>query len=141
MFIDKPVAASLPDTLAIYAAAKAKGVPIFSASSLRWAGGCVAARAGDFGDVLGCDAFSPCALEETQPDLFWYGIHGVEMLFTTVRSHTICRCLWFVGIESERDSLWIQMGPGCTAVARTSTQVRPQSSSCLWSISLLTNCL
>jgi predicted dehydrogenase len=40
MFIDKPVAASLSDTLAIYAAAKAKGVPIFSASSLRWAEGC-----------------------------------------------------------------------------------------------------
>lgn len=40
MFIDKPVSASLSDTLAIYAAAKAKGVPIFSSSSLRWAEGC-----------------------------------------------------------------------------------------------------
>ena len=97
MFIDKPVSASLSDTLAIYAAAKAKGVPIFSASSLRWAEGCAAARAGEFGLVLGCDAFSPCALEETQPDLFWYGIHGVEMLFTA-------------------------MGAGCATVARTSTE-------------------
>jgi hypothetical protein len=60
-------------------------------------GGTPAAAAGEFGPVLGCDAFSPCALEETQPSLFWYGIHGVEMLFTT-------------------------MGPGCTTVARTSTE-------------------
>ena len=94
---DKPVAASLTDTLAIYAAAKAANVPVFSASSLRWAEGCQAARKGDFGAVLGVDAFSPCALEETQPSLFWYGIHGCEMLFTA-------------------------MGPGCATVSRTQTE-------------------
>ena len=30
------------------------------------------------GDVLGCVAYSPCSLEPHHPDLFWYGIHGVE---------------------------------------------------------------
>lgn len=84
MFIDKPVSASLEDTLAIYAIANKLNVPIFSSSSLRWAPGAQAARRGDFGAVLGCDAYSPCSLEPTQPDLFWYGIHGVEMLFTAM---------------------------------------------------------
>lgn len=97
MFIDKPVSASLEDTLAIYAVAKKLGVPIFSSSSLRWADGALEARNGDFGAVLGCDVHGACSLENTQPDLFWYGIHGVEMLFTV-------------------------MGTGCATVARSSTE-------------------
>ena len=27
---------------------------------------------------------SPCHLEKTHPDLFWYGVHGVEALFTAM---------------------------------------------------------
>jgi predicted dehydrogenase len=100
MFIDKPVAKDLPDTLAIYALAKALGVPVFSSSSLRWAEGAQAARRGELGDVLGCDSFGP-AHHETElngmPSLFWYGVHGCEMLFTA-------------------------MGTGCETVAMTSTQ-------------------
>jgi hypothetical protein len=34
------------------------------------------------GEILGCDTFGPCSLEEHHPDLYWYGVHGVEMLFT-----------------------------------------------------------
>jgi predicted dehydrogenase len=34
------------------------------------------------GEILGCDAFSPYSTEPHHPDLFWYGIHGVEMLYT-----------------------------------------------------------
>ncbi len=32
--------------------------------------------------MLGCDVYGPCSLEEHHPDLFWYGVHGVEGLFT-----------------------------------------------------------
>jgi hypothetical protein len=34
--------------------------------------------------VLGSDTFSPATLEPHHPDLFWYGIHGVEILFAVM---------------------------------------------------------
>ena len=86
VFIDKPIAASLTDTIAIFQAAKQFDVPIFSASSLRFSKGIQDVRNGSAGDVLGCNAWSPCTLESTHPDLFWYGIHGVETLFTAMKT-------------------------------------------------------
>lgn len=82
MFIDKPVAASLTDAIAIFDAAKHFNVPIFSSSSLRYISGTEEIAQGKIGKVIGVDAFSPCSLEKSHPDLFWYGIHGVEILFT-----------------------------------------------------------
>jgi predicted dehydrogenase len=93
LFIDKPLAASLADALAIFDEAKKAGVPVFSCSALRFSESIQGARNGSAGRVLGCDAVSPCSLEATHPDLFWYGIHGVETLFTV-------------------------MGPGCQRVTR-----------------------
>ncbi|NLX56642.1 MAG: Gfo/Idh/MocA family oxidoreductase [Planctomycetaceae bacterium] len=84
MFIDKPLAGSLTDAVAIFLAAEHFQSPVFSSSSLRYLPGAPEARQGAVGDVLGCDAFSPCSLEETHPDLYWYGIHGVELLFTVM---------------------------------------------------------
>jgi predicted dehydrogenase len=84
MFIDKPVAASLQDVVAIYEAAKRYNVPVFSSSSLRYFPGAQEARQGKVGKVLGADTFSPATLEKTHPDLFWYGIHGIETLFTVM---------------------------------------------------------
>jgi predicted dehydrogenase len=96
LFIDKPIAASLADAIAIFDAAAHYRVPVFSASSLRYGKNTQAVRSGQIGQVLGCDTISPCTLEATHPDLFWYGIHGVETLFTA-------------------------MGTGCEKVTRTST--------------------
>jgi hypothetical protein len=96
VFIDKPIAGSLSDALAIFAAAEHFQTPVFSSSSLRYGFGTQAVRGGAIGDVLGCDIYSPCSLEPTHPDLFWYGIHGVEALFTV-------------------------MGAGCQSVTRTNT--------------------
>ncbi len=84
VFIDKPVAGSLADAIAIYEAAKKYDTPMFSSSSLRYAEGAQALRGGSAGRVLGADVYSPCSLETTHPDLFWYGIHGVETLFTVM---------------------------------------------------------
>ena len=84
MFIDKPVAASLADTIAIYDAAKKYNVPIFSSSSLRYMETAQDVAGGKIGKVLGADCFSPATIEKTHPDLFWYGIHGVEILFTVM---------------------------------------------------------
>ena len=84
MFIDKPAAASLADTIAIYDAAKKYNVPIFSSSSLRYMETVQDVVKGKIGKVLGADAYSPATIEKTHPDLFWYGIHGVEILFTVM---------------------------------------------------------
>jgi len=97
MFIDKPVSASLPDAIAIYRAAEHYKVPVFSSSSLRYITGVKEIAEGSIGKVLGADTFSPCTLEKTHPDLFWYGIHGVETLFTI-------------------------MGTGCKTVTRSSAE-------------------
>jgi predicted dehydrogenase len=97
LFVDKPVAGTLADAIAIFELAKAHKVPCFSSSSLRFSPGILGMRSDDrVGEILGCDAYGPCALEEHHPDLFWYGIHGVETLFTI-------------------------MGTGCESVSRTQT--------------------
>ena len=61
-------------------ARRGDGTPCFSSSSLRFSPA-IAAMKDDpkVGDVLGCDAYGPCSLEEHHPDLFWYGVHGVEI--------------------------------------------------------------
>jgi hypothetical protein len=94
MFIDKPIAASLKDAVAIFEASKKYKVPVFSASSLRYIKG---ATDIDKTKVLGADTFSPAILEKTHPDLFWYGVHGVETLYTV-------------------------MGTGCKSVVRVSSE-------------------
>lgn len=84
VFIDKPIAASLADAIRIFDEAKAAGVPIFSASSLRYGKGTQEVRNGSIGKVKSAETFSPASLEPSHPDLFWYGIHGVESLFTVM---------------------------------------------------------
>jgi predicted dehydrogenase len=97
VFIDKPLAGSLVDCLVIAELGKKHNVPWFSASSLRF-GPSVEQLKKDpkVGAVTGCDAWSPCSLEPSHPDLYWYGIHGCEMLYTF-------------------------MGTGCDSVTRTHT--------------------
>lgn len=82
MFIDKPIAASLVDTIAIFDAAEYYKTALFSASSLRYIAGAKEIAEGSIGQVIGAEVYSPASLEKTHPDLFWYGIHGVETLFT-----------------------------------------------------------
>lgn len=84
VFVDKPVAGTLVDAIRMYEAANHFQTPMFSSSSLRFSPMAQQLRNGYFGRVLGADAFSPCHLEKTHPDLFWYGIHGVETLFTVM---------------------------------------------------------
>jgi hypothetical protein len=84
LFIDKPIAGTLPDAMTIFQQAKRMNVPIFSSSSLRYSASAQAVAKGSIGAVLGADAFSPAHLEKTHPDLFWYGIHGVETLYTAM---------------------------------------------------------
>lgn len=84
LFIDKPMAGSLGDVIAIFNLAKTHGVPVFSASSLRYGRNTQAARRGAIGRVLEAETTSPFHIEPKHPDLFWYGVHGVESLFTVM---------------------------------------------------------
>lgn len=135
-FIDKPLAASLADAIAIFAAAEEHGVPVFSSSTLRYTPDVQAVRGGSIGRVVGADAFSPATLEATHPDLFWYGIHGVEILYsvmgtgceTVVRQHTVgadlVSCTWSDGrIGSMRGLREGRTGYGGTAFGTDAIQV------------------
>ena len=84
LFIDKPMAGSLADAIFIFEYAKKKGVPVFSSSSLRYGKTNQAIRHGSIGTVTRAEVHSPCSLEVRHPDLFWYGVHGCESLFTVM---------------------------------------------------------
>jgi len=97
VFIDKPIAASLADAVAIFKAAKEYGVPVFSSSSLRYMSSAREIAKGKVGKIIGADVYGPAVIEKTHPDLFWYGIHAIETLYTV-------------------------MGTGCQTVTRTYTE-------------------
>ena len=82
VFIDKPIAGTLVDAIKIFDAAKKASIPVFSSSSLRFGKATQAVRNGSIGKVKTAETGSPASLEEHHPDLFWYGIHGVESLYT-----------------------------------------------------------
>jgi len=83
VFIDKPLAANYKEAAEIIRLAEEKGCPLFSSSSLRFDANIVAIKKDpEMGQVNACDAFSPATLDPTNPGLFWYGVHGVEILYT-----------------------------------------------------------
>lgn len=98
VYIDKPIAGSLVDAIKIFQLAKEHNVSCFSSSSLRYAKQTANVRNDPrLGELVGCDQYAPCSLEPHHPDFFWYGIHGVEPLFTI-------------------------MGTGCESVTRVHTE-------------------
>lgn len=84
VFIDKPLAASLGDCIKILNEAAASGTPVFTSSALRFGTNTLAVRSGQIGTVSHAETFSPSKTEKSHPDLYWYGIHGVESLFTAM---------------------------------------------------------
>ncbi|MGD0128308.1 MAG: Gfo/Idh/MocA family oxidoreductase [Terriglobia bacterium] len=83
VFIDKPLAASYQDAKEIARLASQAGVPWFSSSSLRyWEETQRLKNLQGAGRVLTYSVYSPSPTEPHHPDLMWYGIHGVEILFT-----------------------------------------------------------
>src|SRR5262245_30606129 len=97
VFIDKPFSASYADAREIVRLSRESGTPFFSSSSLRFATDLQAMKRDDkLGSMLGAFTYGPAPTEPHHPDLFWYGIHAVEMLYTL-------------------------MGPGCESVTRVNT--------------------
>jgi predicted dehydrogenase len=96
LFIDKPVAGSLHDAIEIFRLAKESNVPVFSSSSYRFYESLVDLKKADVGEIRSVISYGPAHLEPHHPDLFWYGVHPSEALFTI-------------------------MGTGCETVVRAST--------------------
>jgi Oxidoreductase family, NAD-binding Rossmann fold len=87
VFVDKPFAASYADAREMVRLSRESGVPFFSSSSLRFATDIQAIRNSDtHGGIQGAFTFGPETLEPHHADLFWYGIHAVEMLYTLLGS-------------------------------------------------------
>jgi hypothetical protein len=97
LWVDKPVAGSLADAIVIYELAKKHNVPVFSSSSLRFGEGIQKLLKNEqVGDIVGASTWGPCSYSDGTPDMFFYGIHGIEPLFTL-------------------------MGTGCETVSRVNT--------------------
>ena len=84
LYIDKPLAGTLGDVHSLVRLANDSKTPFFSSSSLRFAKTSQAVRKGSIGIVTNAWCGSPASLEKTHPDLFWYGVHGCESLFTVM---------------------------------------------------------
>lgn len=97
MFIDKPLAADLKDAIEILRITQEAGVPCFSASDERFTSEMADLKSPRLGRQLGVFAYGPAELEPHHTDLYWYGIHAVEKMYTL-------------------------MGTGCVSVVRTHTE-------------------
>jgi hypothetical protein len=97
MFIDKPLAGSLRDALEIFQLAGRHGAPVFTSSAYRFYDSLTEVKDNKaIGEVRSAISYGPAHIEPHHPDLFWYGVHPAEALFTI-------------------------MGPGCQTVTRTHT--------------------
>jgi predicted dehydrogenase len=107
VFVDKPLAASLEDARRIAALAKETGTPLFTSSSVRFHPDIPRMRKIDsIGKVQRVQANYQLNVVPFHPDLYYYGIHGVEALYAV-------------------------MGTGCTTLSR---KVTPDSdvTTCTW---------
>jgi predicted dehydrogenase len=94
VFIDKPLAASYRDAKEIARLAREAGV---RGSALFRIGMKPNTEVPEAGRILGANVYGPAPTEPHHPDLMWYGIHAVEMLFAV-------------------------MGPGCESVSRVNAE-------------------
>jgi hypothetical protein len=87
---------SLTDVRELFRLADDAGVPLFSSSAYRFYDSLQQVKSAEVGDVRAVISVGPAHLEPHHPDLFLYGVHPTEALFTI-------------------------MGTGCETVVRTST--------------------
>lgn len=102
VYIDKPLAGTLPESIALFELAKKHHVKTWSSSSSRFGADLLALKGNEeIGDILGVTTWGPCSYQSGTPDLFFYAIHGIESLFTL-------------------------MGTGCETVSRSKGPVTDQ---------------
>lgn len=102
VYIDKPVAGTLAEAIAIFELAKKHGVKTWSSSSSRFGPDLITLKDNaEIGDILSVTTWGPCSYQSGTPDLFFYAIHGIESLFAL-------------------------MGTGCETVSRTKGPITDQ---------------
>ena len=100
MFIDKPISNTLAGAIAIFEASKKYNAPVFSCSTTRFTPATLEIVHGKetIGKILSVNTFCPADVAIGHLDMAFYGIHGIEALFTL-------------------------MGTGCKEVVRFKTSV------------------
>lgn len=84
MYIEKPMAVSLKEVRELFRLSEEYRSPLFSSSCRRFSSTTIAARDGEVGKVHYCEIYSSAKTEPHHPELFWYGIHGCEALYTVM---------------------------------------------------------
>ena len=84
VFMDKPLAASLDEAVAIVRLAHETHTPLLSASPFRFSAGLAHLREAPIGRIRGAVSYGNGTSEEHMPPLFFEGIHPVEALFTVL---------------------------------------------------------
>lgn len=88
VFIDKPAAGNLRELLAIQAWGEKTGTPWFTSSALRFCEQVKQLKQASVepenGKLLSVETSSPYKTESHHPNLYWYGIHGVESLYAVM---------------------------------------------------------
>lgn len=97
VFIDKPLSGTLSQAVEIVRLVEKEGIPCFSSSSLRFSPNNPRIHIDDLDSIRAVYSIGPASLEPHHPDLYWYGIHPVEALYTV-------------------------LGPGCRTVTRIFTE-------------------
>lgn len=87
VYVDKPLADTFQGVKAIFNASVEYKVPVFTSSALRYGDGFQSdIQNGKVGIVLGGEAYGPAPIQQAHVDLFWDGIHGVELLYSIMGS-------------------------------------------------------
>lgn len=85
VFIDKPFTVSTKEAHEIYQLSQKYNVKFMSCSAVRYAPSLTAAiHTIGKEAIIGADCYGPMDLQQTQPGLFWYGVHMADMLYAAM---------------------------------------------------------
>lgn len=98
VFVDKPLAHTLTDALAIVELGRRTHTSWFSSSALRYQPVLGEIRATLNDDIRGCDVFGPVKAAIGHDELAWYGIHSIEAIFSLLGPR--CERVSFIRTES-----------------------------------------
>lgn len=108
VFMDKPVAASLKDAVEIYKLAGTAQIPVFSSSAIRWYPGVIEVANAEPTPARSAISYGSAHVLPHHPDLFFYGVHATEALFTVMRGGCLSVTRTTTASESVVTGLWAE---------------------------------